>query len=327
MYVWSSGNGSDYNTTGTYSYTENCVTHVLQLTVTEPTTDTLVATSCGMYIWSSGNGSDYNASGTYSYIVNCVTLVLQLMVTQPIFDTLEITSCGAYTWHTNATEYTTSGTYSFTEKCVTYVLNLTVNNCSTTLNVTAFLEGFYTENGMMRANLYDLGISTDDTEADSVEVNLWSATNLSSLTPEYSVRAVLHTNGTLTAVFPGATLNNSYYVALKHRNSLETWSAEPVTIASTTSYDFSTSMSAAFGNGFNDQMKSISVGRYAIYAGDVNQDGTVDIFDAQITENGAANFLFGYDVSDCNGDGSTDLFDLQLIDNNSTLFLFYARPY
>jgi len=251
---------------------------------------------------------------------------LQLMVTQPVFDTLEITSCGAYTWQTNATEYTISGTYSFTEKCVTYVLKLTVNTCSTTLNVTAFLEGFYTENGTMRANLYDLGISTDDTEADSVEVNLWSA-NLSSLTPEYSVRAVLHTNGTLTAVFPGATLNNSYYVALKHRNSLETWSAEPVTIASTTSYDFSTSMSSAFGNGFNDPMKLISVGKYAIFGGDVNQDGTVDIFDAQITENGASNLLFGYDASDCNGDGSSDIFDLQLIENNSTLLLYYARPY
>jgi hypothetical protein len=250
------------------------------------------------------------------------------MVTQPVFDTLEITSCGAYTWPINATEYTTTGTYSFTEKCVTYVLNLTVNTCSTTLNVKAFLEGFYTENGTMRANLYDLGISTDESETDSVEVNLWSlANNFSSSTPDFSVKAVLHKDGTLTAVFPGATLNNSYYIALKHRNSIETWSAEPVTIASTTSYDFSTSMSAAFGNGFNDPLKSISVDRYAIYGGDVNQDGTVDLFDAQITENGAANLLFGYDVSDCNGDGSTDLFDLQLIENNSSLLIYYARPF
>jgi hypothetical protein len=86
-------------------------------------------------------------------------------------------------------------------------------------------------------------------------------------------------------------------------------------------------MSAAYGNGFNDPMKSISVDRYAIYSGDVNQDGTVDLFDNQITDNAAANLLFGYDVSDCNGDGSSDLFDLQLIGNNSTLLLYYARPY
>jgi hypothetical protein len=179
----------------------------------------------------------------------------------------------------------------------------------------------------MTANWYNIGISTDDTETDSVQVNLWSAANLASATPDYSVTAVLHTNGTLTAVFPGATLNNSYYVALKHRNSIETWSAAPVTIASTTSYDFSTSLSSAYTDGFTDAMKSVSGGKYALYAGDVNQDGAIDLFDVQITVNNAAGLLFGYDVSDCNGDGLTDIFDIQLIENNSTLLIFAARPY
>jgi len=208
-------------------------------------------------------------------------------------------------------------------------LDLTINICTntTTLNVTAFLEGFYTGSGTMTANLFNLGISTDDTETDSVQVNLWSAANLSSATPDYSVTAVLHTDGTLTAVFPGATLNNNYYVALKHRNSIEVWSAEPVTIASTGSYDFSTSLSSAYTDGFNDAMKSVSGGKYALYGGDVNQDGTVDLYDAQITDNGSANLLFGYDASDCNGDGSTDLYDLQLIDNNSSLLIFSSRPF
>jgi hypothetical protein len=235
-----------------------------------------------------------------------------------------------YSW--NGSNYTASGVYTFTSTnaagCDSVAtLNLTVNTCTTTLNVTAFLEGFYTGSGTMTANLFNLGISTDDTETDSVQVNLWSAANLASATPDYSVTAVLHTDGTLTAVFPGATLNNSYYVALRHRNSIETWSAEPVTIASTGSYDFSTSLSSAYTDGFNDAMKSVSGGKYAMYGGDVNQDGTVDVLDAQITDNGAANLLFGYDASDCNGDGSTDVLDLQLIDNNSTLLLFYSRPY
>jgi hypothetical protein len=213
------------------------------------------------------------------------------------------------------------------ERTTSDVLNVTINTCTTTLNLTAFLEGFYIGNGIMRANLYDLGISTNDTETDSVEVNLWSAANLSSATPDYSVKTVLHTDGTLTAVFPGATLNNNYYVALKHRNSIELWSAEPIKINPISNYDFSTSLSSAYTEGFNDPMKSVSSGIYAIYAGDVNQDGTVDIFDAQITENEASNLLFGYDASDCNGDGLSDIFDLQLIENNSTLLLYYARPY
>jgi hypothetical protein len=236
-----------------------------------------------------------------------------------------------YIW--NSTEYNSTGVYTFTSTnaagCDSVAtLNLTVNVCTTTLNVTAFLEGFYTGSGTMAANLYDLGISTDATETDSVQVNLWSAANLSAVTPDYSVKAVLHTNGTLTVVFPGATLNNNYYVALKHRNSVETWSAEPVTIASTGSYDFSTSLSSAYTDGLNDAMKSVSGGKYALYAGDVNQDGLIDLFDVQITENNAAGgLLFGYDVSDCNGDGLTDIFDIQLIENNSTLSIFASRPY
>jgi hypothetical protein len=180
---------------------------------------------------------------------------------------------------------------------------------------------------MMRANLYDLGISVDDTETDSVEVNLWSATNLSAPTPDYSVKTIIHTNGTIAAVFPGATLNNNYYVALKHRNSMEVWSAEPIKINPISNYDFSSNLSSAYTEGFNDPMKWVSGNKYAMYGGDVNQDGTVDVFDAQIAENGAANLLFGYDASDCNGDGSTDIFDTQLIENNSTLLLFYSRPF
>jgi hypothetical protein len=307
----------------------------LNLTIKQPTSSSQTISSCVSYTWNSKN---YTTSGVYTFngtnAAGCDSVAtLNLTIKSPSSSSASVSICSnelPYIW--NSTEYNSTGVYTFTSTnaagCDSVAtLNLTVNVCTTTLNVTAFLEGFYTGNGTMRANLYDLGISTDDTETDSVQVNLWSAANLSSATPNYSVTAVLHTNGTLTAVFPGATLNNSYYVALKHRNSIETWSAEPVTIASTGSYNFSTSLSSAYTDGFNDAMKSVIGGKYALYAGDVNQDGTVDVFDAQITDNGAANLLFGYDASDCNGDGSTDVFDLQLIDNNSSLLIFSSRPY
>jgi len=212
------------------------------------------------------------------------------------------------------------------ERTTSDLLNLTINTCTTTLNLTAFLQGFYIGNGTMVANLYNLGISTNDTETDSVEVNLWSVNNLSAATPDYSVKTIIHTNGTIAAVFPGATLNNNYYVALKHRNSIEVWSAEQIKILPISNYNFSSSMSSVYSNGFNDPMKWMSGNKYAMYGGDVNQDGTVDVFDAQITENGASYLLYGHYVSDCNGDGSTDVFDLQLIENNSALLLYYARP-
>ncbi|MEY4703481.1 MAG: Dockerin type domain, partial [Bacteroidota bacterium] len=73
-------------------------------------------------------------------------------------------------------------------------------------------------------------------------------------------------------------------------------------------------------------MKSVSGGKFAMYAGDVNQDGTIDLFDLLDTENDASNFVGGYNATDVNGDSVSDLFDLLLIENNTTLFIFVAHP-
>lgn len=145
-------------------------------------------------------------------------------------------------------------------------------------------------------------------------------------TPDYTQKVILHTNGTASVQFPGATLGNSYHVAIKHRNSMETWSASPVTISSTTSYDFSTGLGQAYGDGINAPMKNMGSGVYAMYSGDVNQDGTIDLSDLTQTQNDVSSFAFGYNSSDCSGDGGTDLSDLIIIQNNATLFLFKATP-
>ena len=85
-------------------------------------------------------------------------------------------------------------------------------------------------------------------------------------------------------------------------------------------------------------------GTFAIYSGDINHDGAIDILDMSVADNDATIFFFGYidDClnypsptsacsdglgSDCNGDGASDILDMTLIENNSNLFLFYARPY
>ena len=86
-------------------------------------------------------------------------------------------------------------------------------------------------------------------------------------------------------------------------------------------------MNAAYGDGVNSPLRNLGAGRHAFYSGDVNQDGTIDIFDAQQSENEALGFQFGYNPGDVNGDMSSDIFDMQLIENNSNLFIFMARPY
>ena len=206
---------------------------------------------------------------------------------------------------------------------------LTVNGCSpnTTLNLTAFLEGFYSDVNTMRANIYDLGISTDPSETDTVTVNLWSPANLSNTEPDHTVQAVMHTNGTATMQFPVTVSGNSFYIAIKHRNHMETWSKLPVMFTSNTAYDFTTALAKAYDDGVNPPMAAVAGGKFAFYGGDVNQDGSIDATDQGDVDNDVALFAFGYNTTDATGDGSTDASDMQVVDNNLPLFLFYARPY
>ncbi len=205
----------------------------------------------------------------------------------------------------------------------------TVANCSTVnaiFQIKCFLEGLYTSNGIMKTPLYDLGISNDVNASDSVIVALWSASNLTALEPDHSTKVLLTKTGSAQAFFPSYVVGGSYYITIKNRNHIETWSNLPVTITDTTKYDFSTSSSKAYSDGINTPMKRMTDGKYAFYSGDINRDGSVDIFDIQITENDVSNLLFGYINSDCTGDGSSDIMDMQIIENNTILSLFKARP-
>lgn len=196
-----------------------------------------------------------------------------------------------------------------------------------TINLKLYLEGFYRGGGMMQPTLYDLGISPDPTATDSITVNLWSPLNLSAQDPDYTVNGLLHDDGTVSLNFPASITGNSFYIAIKHRNSLETWSSLPMTFDPVTFYDFSSGYAQAYDDGVNFPLVNVETGVYALYSGDINQDGTVDATDMAIVDNDNASFAFGYNASDATGDGATDASDIAIIDNNQQLFLFYARPY
>lgn len=331
---WSLDNNSSVNTTN--KFVQNNALNTVSLKeitagVCTPNTGDTTVVSCGSFVW---YGNTYTSSAkpthVFTNVSGCDSVVtLHLTINQPTTSNTIMSSCGAYTW--NNTEYTTTGVYTFNSTnaagCDSVAtLNLTVNTCTTTLNVKAILEGFYRGNGTMAATLSDLEISTDITDTDSVQVNLWRVGSLNNASADYSAKVILQKDGTASVQFPGATLGNSYYVSIKHRNSIETWSTAPIVFTSSNNYDFTTGMNQSYGDGINNPMKHMGNGVYAIYSGDVNQDGGIDIFDMQITENDASQSSFGYYNSDCNGDGSSDIFDLQIIENNAGLFIFYARP-
>lgn len=99
------------------------------------------------------------------------------------------------------------------------------------------MEGLYVGGGMMRPMLYENGMSSDSTACDSITVELRSTTNLN--TPDYSVRTIIHRDGHASISLPSGVSGNVYYIVIRHRNSLETWSKNALTFdSSVMSIDF-----------------------------------------------------------------------------------------
>jgi len=131
----------------------------------------------------------------------------------------------------------------------------------------------------------------------------------------------LNMNGSASLTLP-ASMTASYFIVVKHRNSVETWNGSPVPFGSgSVSYNFTSAAGQAFGN----NLKLIS-GKYVIYGGDVNQDGFVDTADLAPIDNDSYNFLTGYLSTDVNGDGSVDTGDMTIADNNSAIFIAKIVP-
>ena len=66
---------------------------------------------------------------------------------------------------------------------------------------------------------------------------------------------------------------------------------------------------------------------FAIYSGDINQDGNIDLSDFPMWDADNSNFASGYLVTDLNGDGNVDLSDFPIWDVNNSNFVSTARPF
>lgn len=117
-----------------------------------------------------------------------------------------------------------------------------------------------------------------------------------------------------------------YFVVVKHRNALETWSAAPVTfVNSDASIAFSVDDIYAYGNN-EIQVDTSPYNVFAFYSGDVNQDGTIDATDVSLIDNDVQNFVSGYVVTDLTGDDFVDGTDFAIADNNAANFVSAITP-
>jgi len=189
----------------------------------------------------------------------------------------------------------------------------------TTLTITVLLEGLFNGTTMNKAQ-NATGNQWPGTIADQITVELHNSTSPYSMAAgPFTVN--MNTNGAATVSLP-ASLASSYYIVLKHRNSIETWNGSPVAFsAGSVSYNFSTGAAQAYGS----NLKLVS-GRYVIYAGDVNHDGIINSSDIIPMDSDAANFAKGYVTTDINGDGTVDSNDLILVDNNAAFFIGKITP-
>src|SRR6266446_5254835 len=98
----------------------------------------------------------------------------------------------------------------------------------------------------MQKVLHNEGIDTSSssTQVDTVVVELHSAANTSIVAASF--KGVLQTNGALACSLPCSVFGKTYYIVIKHRCTIQTWSATPVTISEITSYDFTTASSKAY---------------------------------------------------------------------------------
>ena len=130
--------------------------------------------------------------------------------------------------------------------------------------------------------------------------------------------------GDVTCSFSTVT-NGDYYIVVKHRNSLETWSKYPVTFNGSASYSFISSVSQAYGDNQIDVAYPYGP-RCAIFSGDINQDGGIDASDYLILDADIQGFATGYIVTDLNGDGVADANDFTILDANIQNYVSVAKP-
>ena len=252
---------------------------------------------------------------------------------------INVTATGgtSYAWSggstptTAANSFSSAGTYTVTATGVggcssTASIAITGTPCATTLNLKFYIQGYYLGAGIMTPTIQNEDLDPivapnyASTDCDSVTITLHedNSSTLATYPVVGTYTGMLKTNGTITCTFPGSTLTKSCYIVIEHRNSIQTWSSLPITIASVNSYDFSTASTKALGS---NQIDVAAEGIYSIYNGDINLDLSTDASDFLIMDADIQSFNSGYISTDLNGDGSTDASDFLILDGNIQSFI------
>lgn len=111
--------------------------------------------------------------------------------------------------------------------------NFTLNTFQ--MNVKLFVEGLYTGNGTMIPSLYQQFGGSDTMATDTLYYKIRS--NSSPFSILYSGTGILKKNGNVALMVPGGYFNSSFFLELRTRNAIETWSKTPVLLNNLQTFD------------------------------------------------------------------------------------------
>jgi hypothetical protein len=223
---------------------------------------------------------------------------------------------GTPTIGSDAADYTVTATNS--GGSISTVVSITVTSLTKPLYITAYLEGLWNGTNMNQCK-NENGSAVFASAVDTATIELHSSSSYANIV--YRIPGVLigqdgnmHSDG-LSYIEVPSSYNASYYITVKTRNHLATTSISAVSFAGNNiSYDFTTAANMAYGS----NMKQLGSGVFGFYAGDVNQDGSIDNTDGSIVTTSSNNFETGYRPEDVNGDGLMDSSDCSIVDGNNS---------
>jgi endonuclease G, mitochondrial len=255
------------------------------------TTNVTVVPPAGFEISKTTGSGFVTSSGSLIYsaadVITGRTIYVRMNSGTPGLSSGNITHTSAGSEFTPANQ-PVSGTY--TPKCI--------------LSLTSLIEGFYDGSIMV---------------PDTVTIELRNASTLALVDQS---KGLLNSSGSGSFSFSSASNNTNYYIIVKHRNAVETWSQSAQSFTSyALNYNFTTASTQAYGSNLVSKN-----GKFCIYSGDVNQDGVIDSGDLGITDNDNTNYVSGYTNTDINGDGLVDSGDLGIADNNNSGYVSKISP-
>jgi hypothetical protein len=250
------------------------------VTVNEPASITLTLSSTNESAPGANDGtaSVVIAGGTPGYVIEWYDALFTLI--------------GSGTPITGLTGGTYTAVVTDTNGCQGFDNVVITTNTNAILNLTMLIEGMYDGAGGLVPALQNSGVGVSPTECDTIRVEIRD-----QLTPGNilaSGTAVLGTNGQASFTFPAAINGANGYIAVFHRNAVQTWS-DLITFSATTNYNFTTAATQAYSS----NMIAVAPGVFAFYSGDIApQDEVVDITDQGYVGNDILNFASGYVPTD-----------------------------